>query len=336
MYYVGLDVHKNQSTICVLDSGGQPVRNRTIRGPWGKVLEEVAKVKRPFSVCFEASTGYGYLYRRLTPMAHRVVVAHPGHLRLIFGSKRKNDRVDARKLATLLMVDAVRPVYVPSEGVQAWRGMIEHRRRLVGERTRIKNGLRALLRTHGLAAPRGLWSANGLAWLRGVEWSHELDAWRRDELLARLEMLNASVRRAQKALDRIARNHPGVQLLTEIPGVGYRTAEAVVAYIDDPHRFGSNKTVGSYFGLVPCQDASAQANRLGHITRQGPASVRGLLVEAAWQGIRRSARLRTFFERVQHGRPERKKIALVATCHYLLRIMLAMLQTGEAWRREAV
>jgi hypothetical protein len=49
--------------------------------------------------------------------------------------------------------------------------------------------------------------------------------------------------------------------------------------------FGRNKQVGAYFGLVPCQDASADVNRLGRITRQGPATVRRLLVEAAWQGI---------------------------------------------------
>lgn len=336
MYYVGLDVHKSQSTICVLDDGGRQVCSRTIRGPWSRVLDEVAKVKRPFSVCFEASTGYGYLHRHLAGMAQQVVVAHPGHLRLIFGTKRKNDRVDAHKLATLLTVGAVRTVHVPDEGVRAWRTLIEYRRRLVRERTRIKNAIRALLRTHALQAPRGLWSRSGLAWLSQVELPHKCYGPLRNDLLDRFQMVHASIRSIQKELDRIARRDPGVSLLTTIPGVGYRTAEAVVAYIDEPHRFGSKKKVGCYFGLVPCQDAGAGANRLGHITRQGPASVRGLLVEAARQGIRRSPRLRAYFERLQRGNPQRKKIALVATAHHLLRVMLAMLQTGETWRQEAV
>jgi len=43
-------------------------------------------------------------------MARRVAVAHPGHLRLIFRSKRKSDRVDAEKLAKLLFLDEVPPV----------------------------------------------------------------------------------------------------------------------------------------------------------------------------------------------------------------------------------
>lgn len=90
--------------------------------------------------------------------------------------------------------------------------------------------------------------------------------------------------------------------------------------------------MGAYFGLVPCQDASADVNRLGHITRQGPATVRKLLVEAAWQGIRHSATLRGYYLRIGQNKPTRRRIALVATAHHLLRVMHAMLKSGEVWR----
>ena len=43
MRYVGLDSHWRQSTICVLDHRGQKLLNRTIKGSWSKVLEEVGK-----------------------------------------------------------------------------------------------------------------------------------------------------------------------------------------------------------------------------------------------------------------------------------------------------
>ena len=63
--------------------------------------------------------------------------------------------------------------------------------------------------------------------------------------------------------------------------------------------------------------------------------MRKLLTEAAWVAIRRSETVRAYFERMQHGDPNRKKIALTATAHYLLRVMHAMLRTGEVWRSEA-
>ena len=155
MQHVGLDVHWRQSTICVLDDRGRKTLSRTVKGPWSTVVEELAKNRQPFDLCFEASTGYGYLFDRRQRVARRVVVAHPGQLRLIFRATRKNDRVDAEKLAKLLFLDEVPPVHVPGEDVRAWPRLIEHRRKLVASRTRAKNAVRALLRSHGIQARRG-------------------------------------------------------------------------------------------------------------------------------------------------------------------------------------
>lgn len=335
MYYVGLDVHWKQSTFCVLDENGKKLTSRTVHGSWDKLLMALSVVKKPFAICFEASTGYGYLFEKLRALAERVTVAHPGQLRIIFKSKKKNDRVDAEKLAKLLYLDEVPPVYVPSAEVRAWRGLIEHRTGLLFERTRSKNELRALLRGHGLVAPKGLWTLKGLAWLRELAFPCAFDAVRRDTLLERITSLNRMLKMVEAELAKVSDGHAGVQLLMTIPGVGIRTAEAVMAYVDDPARFHGNKAIGAYFGLVPCQDSSAGKNRFGHITQEGPATVRRLVTEAAWQAVRRNGKIRARFERIMHGQAERKKIAIVAVGHYLLRVMLSMLKSGEVWREEA-
>jgi len=334
MWFVGLDVHQRSSAVCILDRNGKVVKRVQIRGHASKVVELLQGLRRRFAVCYEASCGYGWLYDRLRRVAARVVVAHPGQLRLIFRSKKKNDRMDAEKLAKLLFLDEVPTVYVPSVEVRSWRNLIEFRHRLVGKRTRVKNGLRSLLRGHGLVALSGrrLWAAKGRAWLAEVEFPTSQAALQRDLLLDELTSYDAQLARVENELNAIAREHPGVYLLRTIPGVGPRTAEAVLAYIDDAKRFSQNKKIGSYFGLVPCQDQSAGLNRLGHITRQGPATVRKVLTEAAWQGIRRSEHIRAYFERIQREDRNRRKIALVATAHYLARVMQSMLCTGEVWR----
>ena len=63
---------------------------RTVRGTWATLLAELERIPRPYGIYFEASAGDGVLFERLQRLARRVVVAHPGHLRLIFRSKRKN------------------------------------------------------------------------------------------------------------------------------------------------------------------------------------------------------------------------------------------------------
>jgi transposase len=357
MFFVGLDVHQKRSSFCILDQNGKKVKEFDVLGGWDILIEEIARVPRPFAICFEASTGCGWLFDRIAPLAGRIEVAHPGQVRLIFRAKKKNDRIDARKLATLLFLNQVPKAYIPDAQVRAWRGLVEFRHATIVKRTQVKNNIRTLLKGCGIqkiAAPaktaenpqtprkgsacasgqRGLWAKKGLAVLRELELPTLEDRLRRDMLLEQLDQFNGQVKRIEKELDKIAADHAGVSLLRTIPGVGARTAEAVLAYVDKPHRFERNKQIGAYFGLVPCQDASADVNRLGHITRQGPSTVRGLMVEAAWQAKLRSPTIKAFYEQVQQGKKERGKIALVATAHHLLRVMLSMLKSGEVWHEE--
>jgi len=332
MLYVGLDVHTKQSTFCIRNEDGKELRTQTIKGSWDCVIEELRKLGEPFSICYEASTGYGVLYDRLRQLTQRVVVAHPGQLRLIYKNKRKNDRIDAQYLCKLLYLDDVPAVHVPSINVRSWRAMIEHRQRLVQRQVQVKNQLRALLRGLGLKSPCRLWTRKGLQWVKDLKFQVEFDAFRRDQLLEELRHILLQVKRAQMQLDGVGAKHPGVTLLQTIPGIGPRTAESVVAYLDDPQRFRNAKDVACYFGLIPCQDSSADRNRLGHITRQGPATVRKLLIEAAWQAIRYSPRVKAKYERMIHEDPDRRKIATVAIGHFLVRAMWSMLRRNQPWR----
>jgi len=335
MWYVGMDVHMRQTTFCVLDENGKKIKTRTVHSGWKTVILELKKLGKPFAVCYEASTGYGILFDRLAKIAKRVEVAHPGHLRLIYKSKRKTDAFDAEKLAKILYLDVVPRVHVPTHEVRSWRATIKHRYKMVCERTRSKNAIRALLRGLDIDAPRGLWTKKGLAWLEEVEFDQEGDALRRDILLERVRHQVVLIKRVEKWLAKNAKDNLAVRLLMTIPGVGIRTAEAVVAWVDKPKRFRRNKSYGCYFGVVPCENTSAGRDRLGHITKQGPSFIRQFLVEAAWQGRRHSPVIRAYFDRVKRDDPNRNKIAIVATAHYMLRVMGAMLTTGELWRDEA-
>jgi transposase len=338
MLTIGLDVHEKFTTLCALDEKGEIRSERKIYDGFGGIAEALGQVGEEFRVCFEASCGYGTLHDMLKPLAKEVVVAHPGELRLIFRSMHKNDRVDAHKLARLLRLDAVPAVHVPEAQMRAFRGAVEHRTTLVQKRTRAKIQVRFSFKTHGIKAPVRwvLWGPTGRLWLKEQKLPNELDQMRLQTLIAEVDLYDAQIAYVEAKLDKLAAQDWRIKLLRTIPGVGPRTAEAVVAYIDVPERFGHIKAIGRYFGIVPRQDSSGGRERLGSITKAGPATVRKLVVEAAWQMIRKSPRMKAFFERVMGGQKQRKKVALVAVAHKLLRIMLAMLKHREEWRKEEV
>lgn len=333
MLNVGLDLHLNRSSIRILNQDGKAVKQELVKGRWPAVIDRLRQIEQPFRVCFEASCGYGYLYDQIRslPLARQVLVAHPGQLRLIFRSKRKHDRVDAEKIAKLLYLNEVPQVHVPNVDVRSWRKLIEFRHKLLAKRTAAKNQVRAVLRGNAVAAPRGLWTRKALAWLMTLE----LPAGEKlamEMALDEIAELTARIKRLEKELARIASKHPGVTLLMTIPGIGIRTAEAFCAYVDDVKRFGRSRQVGCYFGLIPCLDSSAGKDRFGHITKDGPSTVRKLLCEAAWVAVNKDPAIKERFERIVNGDSDRRKIAIVAIAHYLCRVMAAMLRSGEVWR----
>jgi transposase len=156
------------------------------------------------------------------------------------------------------------------------------------------------------------------------------------DLLEELTLLGNQLKGVTCYLDRTLEAHAGGTLLMSIPGVGPRTAEAILAYTDEVQRFKRSKQYAAYFGLTPKLDESGQTRRLGHISKEGPSVVRWLLVESVWRGIQKSPALKAFYEQIVGGQDQRKKVAVVATARKLLTIMRAMLQTGELFNEELV
>jgi transposase len=228
MFYVGLDIHTKHISICALNDTGQVAHRSRVRS-----IEEMMQILKGlpdrFEVCYEASCGYGHFHDLLQPLAARVLVAHPGQLRLIFRSKNKNDRNDAERLAKLLYLGETPTVHVPSLEVRTWRELINCRSQVIAKRTRAKNAVRALLRSAGVIPPRqpGLWTKKGLTWLRQVALPTTSQQLRRDLLLEEIETLIRQVRRIEQQLNRQAQHTSAVARLRTIPGVGIRTAEAV-------------------------------------------------------------------------------------------------------------
>ena len=204
------------------------------------------------------------------------------------------------------------------------------RQRVLQQVVRAKNQIRGVLRENDLSGAKWLWSKKQLAWLESLD-LHPVAKLRLELAVEEFKTLDARITRIEKELQKYADRHPAVKLLMTMPGVGIRTAETFVAWVDDITRFRNNRQIGSYFGLVPCQDASADKNRLGHITRDGPPVMRKLICEATWTAIKKDPGFKQFFERVVGGKSERRKIAVVATMHRMTRVMGAMLRSGEAY-----
>jgi len=331
MFFIGMDVHKDSTVFCIFDpSACGKDRYRHVTVPTTREgLESVLKpLAHRCKVAFEVGTQAQWVAKIVRPLATEVQIANPSMVPWLFRDGRKNDKMDAYKLVTLLYLDQLPQVHLPSFEVTVWRGLINNRRTLIKRRTMIKNQIRALLRAEALRCPhKSLWTRKGQLWLADVEF-HVGQKLILDTLTTELRCIEDNRVRIEDQLDAIALAQPGIALLRTIPGIGPRSAEAIVAYADDIRRFDDRKKFASYFGMTPTQDSSGLRDRHGHISKRGPSVVRWVLVEALHQVVRNSRVFRPYFERIQRGKKERYKKAIVATARKLLTIAYAMLRDG--------
>jgi transposase len=220
----------------------------------------VLKRYTPDLVVIESCGLAGWVHDLCTAEGYQVLVCNPNQEAWRWKNvKRKTDRDDALKLAKLAALEQLVPVHIPCQQQREYRRLVKYRKVLTGRLNRIQNNIRAIFMQHGLPVTRGqkAWTWERLELLaqhRKPLAECSLDELWRGELdleLTHFEQLRALQQAVDKKLKALALADERVQLLQTIPGVGRKTAEVVVAYLDDPHRLQNARQVSSYAGLVP-------------------------------------------------------------------------------------
>jgi transposase len=333
MKSVGIDLHKKTITVCVIEHDGAILTRRTLACAQPQKISAFFAALGPFQAVVEATAGYTWLFQLLEPLARRLVLAHPGKLRIIAQSTRKSDKFDAQVLAEFLHLDMIPESYRPTPRQREHRALVRHRQFLMKERTQLRNKIRRVLADYN-ADRRDLFSGRGLEALQAVPLSAS-DRFIVDQMLQQLRALEGQRHEVHNQLRAFAkgggeREARERQLLRSLPGVGEVTCEVVLAELGDVQRFRSSKQVVAYAGLAPGRRESAgKAKDLG-ITKAGSGLLRWVLVEASWQAVRRSAHWRGIYERLKRRRGGRR--AIVAIARRLLEVMMALLRSGQEYR----
>jgi transposase len=149
MEIIGIDLHKRESQICIVDQSGLVVETRivTSRERFPAVLGDRPRAR----VLIEASTESEWVARHIESLNHEVIVADPNFAPMYAHRSRriKTDRRDARALAEALRVGAYRPAHRLSDERRHIRAELAVREALVRTRTRYIAVAKSLLRRDG-------------------------------------------------------------------------------------------------------------------------------------------------------------------------------------------
>src|ERR1700741_3643591 len=151
MYFIGLDVHKKTISFCVKDAAGRVHQEGKVGSTRRELDCWIRSMPQPRMIAMEATIFTGWIYDYLLPHAAKVKVAHPLMLRAIAVAKRKNDRIDASKIADCLRCDFLPECHMASTATRERRRILRYRNLVQRQAVQMKNRSCGLLMETGVS-----------------------------------------------------------------------------------------------------------------------------------------------------------------------------------------
>jgi transposase len=321
--FCGIDMHKAHWNLCYF-CNGEVVEKHNIPGDFELLQRHTKKLYySASSVKFVYEAGFSgfWLYRDLIDYGYECIITPPSRIPSN-PDKVKTDKKDAEKLARYLAGGLLRKVYVPPPSIEADRQLLRLRAGHKKKLTRVKNQINSLLHLQGLMWPSEngcRWTRCFVAWLEALEFDEQNLRFILDQRLEEYRFLRAQIvciTRRIRDLSLSNAYQKYYRYLASCKGIGLITAMTFLLELGDIFRFPDSISLSSYLGLTPGQHSSGQHVRLGHITREGNAYLRGVLIESSWTVIRHDPFLREKYDRIRNRGTNGKK-AIVAVARSL-------------------
>lgn len=314
--FVGIDYHQDSVQVCVLDSSGKRLANRSVENDASAVARVAKRYGRPVRVAIEACCGAADMAEELTTREQLPVeMAHPGYVARLKRSPDKTDLSDAQLLADLGRVNYLPTVWLAPQSTRQLRRLIRHRAQLVRRRKDVKLRVRGLLRENRQRCHTAkAWTKAWRNWLDHDAQLAETDRWVLQDHLSELVSLSQRIAAVEAKIKLATTGDPVVEKLLSLPGVGLITAATMRAEIGRFERFDTGKQLARFCGVTPRNASSGARQADAGLVRAGNLELRTALVELAhrlvsridgpWAGF--AARM------LRRGKPKNVVIAAVA------------------------
>jgi transposase len=247
--YIGLDVHQATISVAVVDSAGKLVMEAILETKAETILQFLRGLRGSLHVTFEEGTWAAWLHDLLQPHATRVVACDPRKNALLKAGN-KNDRIDARKLAELLYMNKLNPVYHGEQGIRTLKELARSYITITRDLTRVMSRLKAIYRGWAIpCAGQQVYAPRyRTEWLAKIV---EAGVRRRAELYyQQFDVLAALRQGVRRELLAEGRKHLNTRLLQRIPSIGPIRAVLLLALIQTPNRFRTKRQLWAYCGLA--------------------------------------------------------------------------------------
>lgn len=290
----------------------------------------------PSTVVMEACGSAHYWGRELMAQGHNVILLPPQHVKAYLRGQ-KNDYNDAQAILEAALHGRIRPVAVKSEEQQASQAILNQRKSLVRERTRLVNQARALLYEYGVSLPKSVSKFKQQVLEELEANSHRLPG-RITHMIQRqyqrLLQLEEELAWYEAQIKEHAKRDADCLRLQEMPGMGPIVSYAFKSWLGTGKQFKRGRDASAALGVVPRQHTSGDKSRLMGITKRGDKYLRSLIIHGARSVVRQAAhkddQLSQWINRLVATRGKNK--ATVALANKLIRIAWAIVARQQPYQ----
>lgn len=330
--FVGIDVHKEKYVVVSI-CDGQIVKRWTTIADSQSFSAQLLKYFNGAKIvsAYEAGFSGFSLHRMLCSHGIENKVIHAAGMSIEANNKVKTDRRDAKKIAEELSIGRLQSIYIPTLEEEQERSLSRGREQAVERRKVISNQLKMKLYYLGQPIPNNKKiTERVLKCIDSLDFASEhkfvlgefIMAWREE---------TSRIQRFNEALSIQAEKDELEPIYRSVPGIGEISARVLSNELGDMSRFKNERQLFCWTGLTPSEHSSGEHVRKGRISRQGSARMRGLLVEAAWNAIKKDPTLKAYYYRIASRRGGKR--AIVAVARKLIGRIRSCLNNKEQWRQ---
>jgi transposase len=326
--FCGIDVHKKNWRVNVRNDEFE--LEDYSQDPCEENLLNHLRKKYPgasYQVAYEAGfCGFG-LQRGLQKSGVIWVVVNPSDVPSSDKEKkRKNDKIDARKISRELSKGQLEAIYVPAIEMEHIRTLVRQRGRLVRDQTRCKNRIWHLLMFSGLKLdadkPKQHWSRGFIETLKQLPCGSEPLRLALTIAVEEYLQVRKLLSHATKQIRALSEQAPFVdiqKLLQSIPGIGVVNAMIIMTELQDIRRFETLDKLCSYAGIVPDTASTGDSEKVKGITHRSNHYLRPAIVESSWVVIRKDPAMLMLYKKYCSTMIPNKAIIKIAR-HLISRI----------------
>jgi transposase len=321
MRYIGVDLHSNNFTVCVLSENEEPTFKKYELAEL-EAFKEFLDLKDRIAV--EATGTTRFFYNQVFALVAECVVVNPSRFEIIKKSYKKTDKNDALNLARFLSNGELPSSRMKDEFQAEVNSLATTRDKFVKLRTILLNKIHSHLKGNGYPSrkeaydhPANLKKVLNLNWSAAVRIELEVIV---NEILS----LTDGITKLEKEISERGSEIKGYENLISIKGIGNYSAAVLLSVIGDINDFADEDKLASYFGIVPRVANSNQTQHHGSITKRGSKLARTVLVQCTLTAKRFSPYLKQYYERIKTRRGSSK--AIIATARKFLGIIYRTLK----------